>query len=771
LQNKKVKSLSNVVLIIAITLVIITSGVTGGASFVINRRNIIAHYGTTSRQVAQTIVAAIDGDIYAEIVATRERNEHLDFIDMLLQNTRDETGVLFVYALFPTFEGGYVTYVSDVITEDFDAYPLGASISTEWFAMDEILEAIRYGRATQSGILDGGEYGVSVGGFAPVIASNGEVVGIVGVEIAIQAILNRQIYFASTLAGIMLVFLITSVIMIKLVLNKLIKRPIASLMNASQQLANGNFDVSLDVDSQYEFSTLAYDYRVLVDTLRNVFSDFSHLAHEIHVNGDIDYNIDANKYNGEYKKMINTINNYTGVFVEDMRAIITPLEQISNGDFNVSIKQFSNKKSIINTSYDALLENLTLIHSDVKYLSDSATRGKLNVQADLHTYSGEWKTMIDDINDLVKALAEQAYHYEYILDSLPTPVIVVRNDRTIQYLNKSAENTFNQKRETTVGKPCCTFGTKVCNTENCIGRRLSLGHAQTKEIENNMAYITHASRLQDSKGNVLGHIEIVQDITELETTIAKISDIMHRVQTVSEQVADGARQISDNSRELADGASLQAEAVNELHGSIDIINGQAQSAVANATKANHLAQNSKADAMLGNEEMKLMLSSMTGIKQSSDNISRIIKTINDISFQTNLLALNASVEAARAGEHGRGFAVVAEEVRNLAERSRSAADETQALISESIYRVEEGTKIAINTANAFEGIVSGFDNVSQQVEDIVETSLAQSESIEHIIHGLGQISAITQANTAASQEAAAASEELSAQSDSLIMMF
>ena len=767
----KVKSLSNVVLIITILSVIITSGVIGGASFVMNRRNTIAYYATTSRQIAQTVVASIDADMFAEIVETGERTEYLDFIDKLLQQTKDETGVLYVYAIFPTFYGGYVTFVSDVVTEEWGAFQLGETLSVSDFAMDEIMEAINTRRATQSGVFDGGDFGMAVAGFAPIIASNGQVVGIVGIEIAIQAILNRQIYFTSTLAGIVLVFLIASIIVIKLILKKIIQRPIETLMNASKQLAYGNFDVSLDVDSQYEFSVLAQDYKMLVDTLRNVFSDFSHLSHEIHVNGDIDYTLDVSKYNGEYKKMASTINEFTSVFVEDMRSIITPLEQISNGDFNVSIKQFPGKKDILNQSYDTLLKNLSLIHSDVKYLADSVEQGKLHVQAELYTYSGEWKTMIDDINDLVRALAEQSFHYEYILDSLPTPVIVIRNDQTIQYLNKAAETMLNKQRDTSIGKPCNTFNAKVCNTENCIGKRLQLGHTQTKEKENNLTYITHASKLLDSKGNILGHIEIVQDITELEATIAKISAIMHQVQTVSEQVADGARQISDNSRELADGASLQAEAVNELHESIDVINIQAQSSVDNATKVNHLAQNSKADAMLGNEEMKLMLSSMDGIKQSSDNISRIIKTINDISFQTNLLALNASVEAARAGEHGRGFAVVAEEVRILAERSRVAADETQALISESIHRVEEGTKIAINTASAFEGIVSGFENVSQQVEDIVETSLAQSDSIERITHGLQQISAITQANTAASEEAAAASEELSAQSDSLIMMF
>ena len=287
---------------------------------------------------------------------------------------------------------------------------------------------------------------------------------------------------------------------------------------------------------------------------------------------------------------------------------------------------------------------------------------------------------------------------------------------------------------------------------------MALIHSYVEDINRIMAELSQGNFDVSTATPYIGDFQSIE--TSLNSFTSTISGTLGNIVHTQGRVSSNAGQLSSGAQALAQGATEQASAVEQLYATLDDLSKGAAQNVQSAAAALESARLTGEQVTVSGQQMEQMVSAMSDITKSSQEIGRIIATIEDIAFQTNILALNAAVEAARAGTAGKGFAVVADEVRSLATRSDEAAKATKDLIDNSVQATEQGSRIVGQVSESLKKTLDLVMQSNTTIGAIAEAVRAESASIAQVTEGIGQISAVVQTNSASSEESAAVSSEL-----------
>ncbi|MEN6350402.1 MAG: methyl-accepting chemotaxis protein [Syntrophomonas sp.] len=480
-------------------------------------------------------------------------------------------------------------------------------------------------------------------------------------------------------------------------------------------------------------------FTAMMENIERMVDDAKALA-QAAVEGKLDTRADASKHEGEFKKVVDGVNDTLDAVIGPLNIAAEYVDRISKGEIPEKINyeakgDFNKIKNNLNTCIDAV----NLLVTDVNMLAEAAVEGNLDSRADASKHGGDFAWIVAGVNETLDAVIEPIKEASMVLSE-------------IEKGNLRVKVNGNYKGD-------------HANLKNALNGTINSLLSYVSEISEVLSKMANGNLDVGIKADYKGDFSEIKD--SLNLIINSFNETLGDINLAAEQVANASNQVAGSSQMLAQGATEQSSAIQQLTASITQIAAQTNQNAASANQANELSLTARNNAIEGNNQMHHMLEAMEAINESSGNIYKIIKVIDEIAFQTNILALNAAVEAARAGQHGKGFAVVAEEVRNLAARSASAAKETTAMIEGSIKKTGAGTRIAGETAHALNMIVEGVSKVAELVGNIAEASNEQAADIIQIDKGIEQVSLVIQNNAATAEESASASEELSSQANLL----
>lgn len=489
-------------------------------------------------------------------------------------------------------------------------------------------------------------------------------------------------------------------------------------MACVDEFSKGNFDATLE-----QFPGKKAFINDTIERLRaNVkrFIEEMNRMSDEHIKGDIDVAIPIERFEGAFRLMARGVNDMVGGHILVKKKAMACVAEFGRGNFEAPLERFPGKKAFINETIESVRENLKSLIADMDALARAARDGKLATRADAARHGGDFRRIVDGVNQT--------------LDAVIGPLNVAA-----EYVDRISKGDVPSKI-----------------TENYNG--------DFNTIKQNLNVLIDAMENITKAAETVAHGDLTVQIRErsgqdklmqaLAAMVASLTKVVLDIKTVAGEVANGSQSMSSASSELSQGANTQAASAEEASSSMEQMVSNIKQNADNASQTEKIAIRSAEDAKEGGRSVA---DAVVAMKEIASKIS----IIEEIARQTNMLALNAAIEAARAGEHGKGFAVVAAEVRKLAERSQKAAGEINQLSASTV-------KVAEKAGDMLEKLVPNIQKTAELVKEISAASNEQNTGAEQINAALQQLQVVIQQNASAAEEMASTSEELSGQADGLI---